>query len=359
MMQNTNILVVDDERSSFTVIQNLLSPQGYSLFYVASGEDAFTYLGSRLPDVILLDVMMPNLDGLETCRRIKANSFWQHIPVIMVTALNSKRDLALCIEAGADDFITKPVNGLELRARVRSMLRIKNQYDALQTTLSLREDLTQMIVHDLRNPLASILLATELLKQVDIPPERQQQKIGQIAIAGQQMQSLIDSLLLLAKLESGTMILRREDIDPNILCTTAVSLIEPLATQKKLKLVKELPEHGGSVSVDVNILRRVLDNLLSNSVKFAPSGSQILLRASYPTYAQAQIQVSDFGPGVPKAVRDIIFEKYEIGTLIQDTSQIGLGLAFCKLAVEAHGGHITVEDNHPQGSVFTISLGDN
>jgi len=356
MTQAPRILVVDDEPSCFVVIQNLLIPQGYELFYVPSGQEALAQLEMSLPDVILLDVMMPGINGIEICHRLKSHPRWQHVPIIMVTALSSKSDLARCIEAGADDFIAKPINALELRSRVRSMLRIKHQYDALQATLTLREDLSHMIVHDLRNPLASILLSTEMLKRIHYSPEQQQEKFENIAIAGQQMQSLIDSLLLMAKLDSGKMILQREDVDLYALCSSTISLIEPLAAQKKLELIEDLPEPGGSVRLDINIFRRILDNLLSNSIKFAPSGSSIILKASYPTSAKAQIQVADFGPGIPEELRHRIFEKYEIGTLMKEVNQIGLGLAFCKMGVEAHGGQITVADNHPKGTIFTISL---
>jgi DNA-binding response OmpR family regulator len=132
------ILVIDDEESIFDVIEGLLIREGYELIYLASGKAALERLDEIQPDVILLDVMMPQLDGIETCQLIKANSSWKPIPIIMVTALDSKEDLARCLEAGADDFLSKPINSLELRARVRSMLRIKLQYDALAATMRLQ-----------------------------------------------------------------------------------------------------------------------------------------------------------------------------------------------------------------------------
>ncbi len=132
------ILVIDDEESIFDVIEGLLMREDYQFVYLASGKIALERLDEIQPDVILLDVMMPELDGIETCQRIKANSSWQPIPIIMVTALDSKEDLARCLDAGADDFLSKPINRLELRARVRSMLRIKLQYDALVATMRLQ-----------------------------------------------------------------------------------------------------------------------------------------------------------------------------------------------------------------------------
>ena len=136
--KQNSILVIDDEERIFDVIEGLLMREGYRLSYASSGQDALERIDALQPDVILLDVMMPQMDGIETCQQIKANPNWQHIPIIIVTALTAKEDLARSLNAGADDFISKPINSLELRARVRSMLRIKIQYDALAATLRLR-----------------------------------------------------------------------------------------------------------------------------------------------------------------------------------------------------------------------------
>ena len=133
-----SILSIDDEESIFDVIEGLLYREGYNVSYVSSGKEAIERLDEIQPDVILLDLMMPEMDGIETCQKIKSNERWCHIPIIMVTALSSKQDLARCLNAGADDFLSKPVNSIELRARVRSMLRIKLQYDALVASQRLR-----------------------------------------------------------------------------------------------------------------------------------------------------------------------------------------------------------------------------
>ncbi len=132
------LLVIDDEESIFEVIEALLYREGYEFTYLTSGIEALTKIDDIQPDVILLDLMMPEIDGIETCQKIKSNERWRPIPIIMVTALSSKEDLARCLEAGADDFLSKPINSIELRARVRSMLRIKLQYDALVATQQLR-----------------------------------------------------------------------------------------------------------------------------------------------------------------------------------------------------------------------------
>jgi two-component system, sensor histidine kinase and response regulator len=350
------ILVIDDEPDNFDVVETLLDGENYRLYYAPNGQQALDRLNSFQPDVILLDIMMPDLDGLEICRRIKADQQWQIVPIIAITALTTKEDLAQCLAAGADDFISKPVNGVELRARVHSMLRIKQQYDRLQTLLQLQEDMVNMIVHDLRNPLASIVLSADLLRIPGLSPQKQQRKLDQIAIAVQQLQSLIDNLLLMAKLESDKMVLNYTQVDLCQICETAIADIEAIAAQKHLTLSSELPENSAIIEVDAIIFRRVLDNLLSNAIKFSPSHSQVTLRVEYLEPKGVKVQIADSGPGIPEDLRQIIFEKYEVGNLIQEVSQIGLGLAFCKMAIEAHHGSITVAANQPSGSVFTVIL---
>ena len=149
-MSKKRVMIVDDEHITRHTLEALLQQEGYDLFFADSGQEALNQVGEIKPDVILLDVMMPNINGFEVCRRIKANEDWRHIPIILVTALASKKDLARGIDAGADDFLSKPVSSLELSARVRSMMRIKSQYDQLEAqkldlekTLELREELTR------------------------------------------------------------------------------------------------------------------------------------------------------------------------------------------------------------------------
>lgn len=150
-MTPPSILIVDDEPNNFDVVEALLGDQDYELNYAANGEDAIASLEVYHPDLILLDVMMPGLDGVQVCQRIKAMEQWQAVPIIMVTAVSTKEDLSYCLQTGADDFISKPLNALELRARVGSMLRIKRQYDALQAALKRQEALEAEKVELLRN----------------------------------------------------------------------------------------------------------------------------------------------------------------------------------------------------------------
>jgi two-component system, sensor histidine kinase and response regulator len=357
-----SILIIDDEIENFDVIEILLFKEGYELSYAKDGLTGLKYLETHKPDVILLDVMMPDFDGIEVCCRIKANAEWNHIPVIMVTALNSKEDLSRCLDAGADDFVGKPVNGLELRSRVRSMLRIKQQYDQLATllkiqeeTLQLREDMSSMVIHDLRNPLTTMMLATQVLKLHPLT-EKQQEKVEQIEYTGNRLQCLVDSFLTMAKLESGHLRLNLSEVDFCDLGKTAIDDFQAIALQQMIDLVSDLPAPGNRFNMDAVLIRRVLDNLLSNALKFSPANSQVMLSIEYPSEHQVRIQVKDMGRGVSEDLQQRIFEKYDIGKIAEGVNQIGLGLAFCKMAIEAHSGSISVSANHPKGSIFTVDL---
>jgi two-component system, sensor histidine kinase and response regulator len=364
MSHKLSVLVVDDEPNGFSVIRALLKPEGYTLFYAGSGREALNQLDAIDPDVILLDVMMPGMDGIMTCHEIKSNPDWSHIPIIMVTALNTKEDLARCLETGADDFISKPVSGVELRARVRSMLRIKQQYNALKATLQLREDMSSMVVHDLRTPVTTILLGTQMLLMQNVLKEKEQQRLQLVHQAGQQLSSMINELLIMAKLEAGKLLLNQTETDLNALASTVVSGFKEIANSKQIGLETQLPEAGYWITVDVNLLHRLMDNLLSNAIKFSPPLSKIILRVEHLSHSntdtqirvQARIQVTDEGPGIKEELRQQIFNKYEIGEVVDDVTQIGLGLTFCKMVAEAHGGRIYVEENSPQGSIFTVEI---
>jgi two-component system, sensor histidine kinase and response regulator len=347
------ILVADDDDSARATIKALLFKQNHELHFARNGPEALDMMSEITPDVILLDVMMPEMDGYEVCRQLRAHKQWRHIPVIMVTALDGRDEMVRGLDAGADDFLTKPVSGPELQARVRSMLRIKRQYDELLALLNLREDLSKMLVHDMRSPLATILLYSQLL-QHKIAATEHARYLEPIKIETQRLESFINDLLILAKLEAGRLILNRSETDANELLQLALRRHRPIAESRGLKTEIETAPQPLPISVDSNLFERLLDNLLSNAIKFTPEGRQITLRVTAAGDGnRIMFQVIDEGPGIPYERRDLIFNKFEVINQ-KDRRHIGLGLTFCKMIAEAHGGRISVEDNPPQGSIFSV-----
>lgn len=354
-MPQRSILIVDDEVSNFDVVEAILSEDHYQLHYADSGQEAIDSLHLFQPDLILLDIAMPGMDGLEFCQHVRAIPKWQPVPIIVVTAFTARDSLTLCLEAGANDFISKPISSAELRARVQAMLRIKQQYDDLQTLLKFREDMVHMLVHDLRNRLTEVLLGLELLKSVDGSADKHE--LSQIYTSVQALQVLVDDLLKIALIESGKVRLNLTKADLAGLIQSATSNFAAISTQKNQSLICQLPQVSKQEIVfDVTMMNRVLDNLLSNAIKFSPQNSQIIVRLEFTESDDFCIQVIDSGPGVPDGFKREIFEKYEIGMSIPNVPQIGLGLAFSKMVVEAHGGQICVKDNYPRGAIFEIIL---
>lgn len=363
--QTSTILIIDDESIARDVLEGLLHNQGYRLVFAASGPEALAYLEKETPDAILLDVMMPEMDGFTVCRRIKTDPRWQQIPVIIVTILGSKEDLARGFEAGADDFISKPVDALELRARVRSMVRIKRQYDELQAALRLREDLAHMIIHDMRTPLTTILGFSDPALLEHMIPESCVDIFERIHTQAEHLNAYVNDMLLLAKMESGRLILNRTMVEVSELIEHVREFNSTIARLKNITLAFNVPDVSYQLLVDRNLFRRVLDNLISNAIKYSPENSTVTVRVEYANIPagqpaggpQVRIQVLDEGPGIAPEDRERIFRKFEIVSLKRrDHTQVGLGLAFCKMVVDAHGGRIFVTGNEPAGSIFTVEM---
>lgn len=365
MNKQGTILIVDDESVAREVLEGFLYPDDYNLVFAASGIEALTRIDVINPDVILLDVMMPIVDGFEVCRRLKADERWQHVPIILVTALVSKEDLITGFAAGANDFLRKPVNELELRARVRSMLRLKQQYDQLEANLHLRDDLARMIVHDIRIPLSVISGFSELLLLKNNQSADNLTEIREIQTQVRYLDSFLNDMLILAKIEAGQPILSRTRVNAGHLIQQVINSHKIVAQSRRIELTIELPDEVRPVLLDMLMFQRLLDNLISNALKFSPADSTVTVRLEYlqtttePALSghQLRIQVLDEGPGVAPEHRQSIFEKFEIVTLKRrGVPQVGLGLAFCKMVAEAHGGRIFVEPNQPIGSIFTVEI---
>jgi signal transduction histidine kinase len=352
------IAIVDDEQSMRRHLQLMLSELDYEIVLLDNGKALLDDIETIQPDLIILDVVMPEMDGFEVCRRLKAGR-WQHIPVILTTVLDAKKVLTRGIEAGADDYLQKPVNKLELQARARSMLRIKKQYDELDAVLKLREELSNMIVHDMSSPIVSVMLHATLLAE-QISDAKQREHLDMILMAAERLDSFVNDVLMTAKMEQSKLLISPTPADVGRIAEDVERHFGIIAQSRGIQLVLRLPEQAVEARLDDNLFRRVLGNLLSNALQYSPAGSTVTLHIE--TFADGdsqrlRVKVMDQGPGIPEADRKRVFDKFEVVEMRKKgIKQIGLGLAFCKLAVEAHGGQIFVQPNRPQGSVFVVEI---
>jgi two-component system sensor histidine kinase/response regulator len=359
------ILVVDDSAANRTILQRRLSQHGYRVEEAKDGTSALARLASGGIDLVLLDVLLPDIDGLTLCRTLKSNPLTVAIPVLLVTALHERQDRLAGIAAGANDFLSKPIDSQDLLLRCRNALAAKRQYDQtvtayrkLQQLEELRDRLTHLIVHDMRSPLSGLIGYLDLFiarspGQVD---ERLRHLVEKATLQAHSLEGLINHVLDVSRLEAGAMPLNRERHDLVHLARMAVAALGSAVERVPVRIMA--PATGLPVVGDGDLIRRVYINLLSNALRYAPDGSEVVLSLSLNNKC-LRSEVLDDGPGIALENQQRIFEKFnQVKTVPVAGKSVtsGLGLTFCKLAIEAHGGSIGVQSTLGQGCVFWFTL---
>jgi signal transduction histidine kinase len=369
------ILVADDVPANVELLFDQLHVLGFRAIAAADGPAALAACFEHHPDLCILDVSMPAGDlgvddrstGFEVCRRIKRDPRTKSIPVIFVTALNDTTDRVKAIEAGGDDFLTKPHNRLVLGARVRSLLKLKATTDSLEDTLrklreaeKMRDDLMKMIVHDLKTPLTSVLASMEMLIDGDFGSltDEQRKMLSDAESKAEDLLALIGDLLEVARIEEATMTLDLQPIAPGALLNEIVNEWSIRFQQESASAVVDVADDAPVFNADKALLKRVLGNLVSNALTHSANAVTLHFSARRDN-GGVLFTVQDNGPGIPPEYHEVIFRKFERvkNTNIPRTRSSGLGLAFCKLVVEAHGGRIWVQSpGEGKGSSFHFTL---
>ncbi len=373
-----NILVVDDESRNVRLLKALLVPMGYAVQTALSGAEAMEIVDKACPDLLLLDIMMPEIDGFEVCRRVKENESTRPTPVIMVTALQSKEDHLKAMEAGADDFLSKPVDATELSIRIKSLLRIKAYHEDLQASYSeiaekneklaslhqMKEQLMHMIVHDLSNPLNNITWGLELLSAGrDELPGVFTGLIDGLVCSCRDVNDMVQNILDVYKMEDEKLKPVKKLGSLDGLIREVVSLFELKATERRISMTCEACMQLPTVSLDAVLIKRVLANLLNNAIRHTPTGGEVGVAVAHlPDERAVCVRVWDSGSGLAPEYHEKIFDKFEQVHLRVSAGRSGghgLGLAFCRMAVEAHGGRIWLESHSDGGGCtfcFTLPL---
>jgi signal transduction histidine kinase len=304
--------------------------------------------------------------GFEVCRRIKRDPRTSRIPVIFVTALNDTTDRVRAIEAGGDDFLTKPHNRLVLGARVRSLIKLKAATDALEESFrkmreleKLRDDLMKMIVHDLKSPLTTVLATLEMVTDGDFGPitDSQKRALADAELKAEDLLALIEDLLEVARLEETTINLVLTRIAPAALLSEIIHEWRLRFQQDGVTVRKDVGDDVPLFVADQTLLKRVFANLIQNAVTHSAKAVELLLAARLDGDG-VLFTVADNGPGIPREYQELIFRKFE-QVKTPNAPRVrssGLGLAFCKMAVEAHGGRIWVQSEEGHGSAFHFRL---
>jgi two-component system sensor histidine kinase/response regulator len=372
--QNVKILVVDDSRESIDLLLYFLKPANYLIFTAMDGEEALKQVEKIGPDIILLDIMLPKIDGFEVCKRLKGKQSTFHIPIIMITALKELKDKIRALEAGADDFISKPFDNVELLARVKSLLRIKQYYDEIlkrnkelerQKEALLREDLlkkelTNLIVHDMKNPLFVIQGNLQMMEMNGGDRTKQSHDVytQRIARSSRSLLRMILNLLDISRLEQQKMEIEPVPTDLNSLVKDIVSAFKDIPEHQSKSVHMKLHESLSNIYVDKDVFERVLENCFNYVFQNTPEFMSVLIETGQLPDEKISLKISHDGKPIPEEYREKIFQKNAQPELKKAGYKParGLGLIFCKMAMETQDGKIYLSPEITDQNCFVLEI---
>ena len=359
------VLIVDDVVSNVLLLKILLANEKFQVCTASNGKDCIEISRKEHPDLILLDVMMPDLNGFDTAVILKKGEDTKDIPIIFLTALNTPQDLVHGFQVGASDFLTKPFNKEELVMRVTQQISlvaakriIEQQNRELRATLNNRDKMYSVIAHDLRSPMASIRMVLNLVVASASPEtvgEEVYNLLDQANRESEEVHDLLDNLLKWTKSQTGRLNVVKQELELNDIIPGVVEIFDTIAATKHIKLELKSESDSLKVEADNDMLKTVVRNFLSNAIKFSPADSTIEITMTKENEF-AKVSVRDHGVGIASDRLDSIFHKGETtyGTGGEEGS--GLGLQLCQDFARKNGGDCTVESVEGQGSTFSVLI---
>lgn len=352
------ILVVDDQPSTIQIVGSVLGKLGYEIVPALDGPSALKRLANHLPDLILLDLLMPEMDGCEVCRRLRENPDWQDLPVIFVSASDDKNLVVQALEAGGVDYITKPFHQAELILRVKTQLDLKIARDRLKQLAQDKDELLGILAHDLKNHLGGMQMSSELLdKRLEyLGDERAARLSKNILRSGGQLLAFVKEFLDNAAADHGVT-LKPTTLNFSDVAHHAVQKHAEAARRKQLMLSTKLPHESAAVVADASALDQVLDNLLSNALKFTPPGGHVLVSV-HPAAGHVECRIQDDGPGFTSQDRVRMFRRYARLSARPTGGEpsSGLGLSIVLKLVQAMHGEVLCESAPGQGARMIVRL---
>lgn len=357
------ILIVDDVVSNVLLLKILLTNEKYQVCTANCGNMAIEQAKAEKPDLILLDVMMPDITGFDAAQILKKDPETAHIPIIFLTALNNPSDLVHGFQVGANDFLTKPFNKEELVVRVFHQIKlvaatriIERQNAELRATIGNRDKMYSVIAHDLRSPMASIRMVLNLVvasTSPDLVGSELFELLDKANRESEEVHDLLDNLLKWTKSQTGRLNVVLQDLDLNDIVPGVVDIFEMIAQTKHIKLVYKGSNSPVVVTADNDMLKTVVRNFMSNAIKFSPENASIEISLSTEG-DNAKVSVRDHGVGIAPERLSTIFNKGETTYGTDGEEGSGLGLQLCQDFASKIGGSCTVESLLDQGSTFSV-----
>jgi two-component system, sensor histidine kinase and response regulator len=353
------LLVVDDQESNIQIVGAALGKLGFEILPASGGSQALQRLAVRQPDLILLDLLMPEMDGFEVCRRIRENLEWAEIPIIFLSSADDKGLIVRALESGGVDYITKPFNHAELVTRVRTHLALQRARDELKQLAEDRDELLGILTHDLKNHLGGMDMSAQLLRERTeaLADPKLRLMAENISHSSSQMLAFLKEFLANTSADHGWK-LQTEPINLSEAAARVVQQHQGAARRKQLTLELVLPANGTLVQADAAALNQVMDNLLSNAIKFSAMGKQIRLTVCPPGVRFVECQVQDEGPGFTEKDKAGMFRRY--GRLSARPTggepSTGLGLSIVKKLVLAMQGELACDSTPGNGATFAFRL---
>ncbi len=361
----STILIVDDNPHNLQVLANILRETGFRVATAKDGAKALAFVEKRRPDLILLDVMMPEMDGFEVCRRLKAGSATRDIPVLFISALTETADKVNGFEAGGLDYITKPFQKEEVLARLHAHLSLKHAREALEEANrdlsranATKNKLFSIIGHDLRGPIGSLIHLLEVMAETPdtLTPEEQSAVLKNLHASAKGAYHLLENLLSWARSQRGDIQRNPSDLQLAELVNTNFRQLGGIARDKSITLRSAVPDDI-TAHEDADMVLLVIRNLVSNAIKFTPEGGEVVVSAETGD-GEVTVSVADTGIGIPEENRGLLFRPDTHLTTrgTQNEKGSGLGLMLCRDLVEQNGGAIRVDERPGGGSVFRFTL---
>lgn len=356
--QNNSILIVDDNPMNVLLTETILKNNGYQTYTALSGVLALQLMGEVIPSLILLDVMMPDMDGLEVCKIIKENDKWKEIPIIFLTANTQTEDVVKGFVAGGVDYITKPFKGEELLVRVKNHLELFNSRRTILEMNNNRDKLYSIIAHDIRSPLSGIQQTIDAIDQGFFDPTSDDFKelIHQLGVRTRETSTLLNSLLQWTRIQGGFVSVQIKPTNLFLLLTNCILLLEANAKNKNITIRMELDENYLAFCDEVSI-HTVFRNIISNAIKFTPNNGMILI-TSEESDGVINIIISDTGVGIEEKMLKKIMSADELITTSGTNNEqgTGLGLIMVRDFVKRNKGKLNITSVLGEGTTITVGL---